>query len=107
MDHPVVGVETKNVTQEMNIAEKEKLNVKKIKTDVKAHQINCERDWKKAEPFSLAQEVLNTLKKAHLTELIYFWSPLAAVLMAMIAVRDLILCVEGQILKDRYWQRSR
>ena len=102
----VVGIETKNVTQEKKIAEEEKLKVNQINIDVRAKQIDCETDLKKAEPALLAaQEALNTLNKANLTELKSFGSPPAAVLMVTGAVMVLIQGMDGKIPKDRSWAK--
>ena len=99
-----VGVETKNVTQEKAAADEEKLRVDKINVDVKVKQIDCARDLKKAEPALIAaQEALNTLNKANLTELKSFGSPPSAVLMVTGAVMVLLLGQSGKIPKDRSW----
>ena len=86
-----VGVETKNVSQEKAAADEEKCKVDKITTDVSSKQVDCERDLQKAEPALIAaQQALNTLNKANLTELKSFGSPPPAVLMTTEAVMILV-----------------
>ena len=76
----VVGVETEKVTQEKAIADEEKIKVDKINVEVSIKQKDCAADLKKAEPaLFAAQEALNTLNKANLTELKSFGSPPPAV----------------------------
>ena len=59
---------------------------------------------KKAEPALLAaQEALNTLNKANLTELKSFGSPPPAVMLVTEAVMVLLLGQDGKIPKDRSW----
>ena len=102
----VVGVETEKVTQEKAIADEEKIKVDQINIDVTAKQIDCEKDLKKAEPaLFAAQEALNTLNKANLTELKSFGSPPSAVLMVLGAVMVLIIGQQGKIPKDRSWAK--
>ena len=112
----VVGVETQNVSQEKASADEEKIKVDQINIDVRAKQIDCEQDLKKAEPALIAaQEALNTLNKvilvkiitriflpqANLTELKSFGSPPPAVLMVMGAVMVLVQGLGGRVPKDR------
>ena len=98
----VVGVETQNVSVEKATADEEKIKVDRINIEVKAKQVDCEQDLKKAEPALIAaQDALNTLNKANLTELKSFGSPPAAVLMVMAAVMVLIQGISGKIPKDR------
>ena len=52
-----------------------------------------------------AQEALNTLNKASLTELKSFGSPPSAVLMVLEAVMVLIMGKQGKIPKDRSWAK--
>ena len=60
----VVGIETQNVSQEKTAADEEKIKVDQINIDVRAKQIDCEQDLKKAEPALIAaQDALNTLNK--------------------------------------------
>ena len=101
----VVGVETKNVCKEKAAAEEEKVKVDKINVEVSIKQKECAADLKKAEPALMAaQEALNTLNKANLTELKSFGSPPAAVLLVTEAVMVLLLGQrEGRIPKDRSW----
>ena len=102
----VVGVETEKVTQEKAIADEEKIKVDQINIDVTAKQIDCAEDLKKAEPaLFAAQEALNTLNKANLTELKSFGSPPSAVLMVLGAVMVLIIGQQGKIPKDRSWAK--
>ena len=100
----VVGVETEKCTREKAGAEVEKVNVAEITTMVGIKQVDCERDLKKAEPaLFAAQEALNTLSKANLTELKSFGSPPPAVLMVSGAVMVLLQGQGGKIPKDRSW----
>ena len=102
----VVGVETEKVTQEKAFADEEKIKVDQINIEVSAQQIDCAADLKKAEPALLAaQEALNTLNKANLTELKSFGSPPPAVLMVSGAVMVLILGQGGKVPKDRSWAK--
>ena len=99
-----VGVETKNVSQEKAAADEEKCKVDKITTDVSSKQVDCERDLQKAEPALIAaQQALNTLNKANLTELKSFGSPPPAVLMTTEAVMILVYGKKGKIPRDRSW----
>ena len=101
-----VGVETKNVSHQKSAADEEKIKVDQINTEVKAKQEDCERDLLKAEPALVAaQEALNTLNKANLTELKSFGSPPPAVLMVMDAVMILIEGRKGKIPKDKSWNK--
>ena len=102
----VVGIETKNVSFEKAAADEEKVKVDQINKDVKLKQIDCERDLKKAEPaLEAAQEALNTLNKANLTELKSFGSPPNAVLMVSGAVMVLFIGQNGKVPKDRSWAK--
>ena len=102
----VVGVETNNVTREKASADEEKVKVDQINIEVKAKQIDCEKDLKKAEPALLAaQAALNTLNKANLTELKSFGSPPPAVVLVTEAVLVLLLGQDGKIPKDRSWAK--
>ena len=102
----VVGIETKNVSSEKAAADEEKIKVDQINIDVKIKQSDCAKDLKKAEPALLAaQEALNTLNKANLTELKSFGSPPGAVLMVSGAVMVLVLGQHGKIPKDRSWAK--
>ena len=101
-----VGVETKNVSIQKAVADEEKMKVDQINKDVKAKQEDCERDLLKAEPALVAaQEALNTLNKANLTELKSFGSPPPAVLMVTEAVMILVMGKKGRIPKDRSWNK--
>ena len=102
----VVGVETEKVSQEKAQADLEKVKVDEINVQVSIKQIDCAADLKRAEPaLFAAQEALNTLNKANLTELKSFGSPPAAVLMTSGAVMVLILGQSGKIPKDRSWAK--
>ena len=117
-DHLIkgVGIETQNVSQEKTSADEEKVKVDQINIDVRAKQIDCEQDLKKAEPALIAaQDALNTLNKvtlsgsipsqlvvqANLTELKSFGSPPSAVQMVMEAVMVLMQGKGGKIPKDK------
>lgn len=72
----IVGVETEKVSVEKNFADEEEEKVATIAEEVSKKQKDCEEDLIKAEPALLAaQEALNTLNKANLTELKSFGSP--------------------------------
>merc|ERR1719232_1504263 len=102
----IVGVETEKVTQEKAAADQEKLKVDQINIEVGIKQKDCAEDLKKAEPALLAaQEALNTLNKANLTELKSFGSPPGAVLMVTGAVMVLMDGQKGKIPKDRSWAK--
>ena len=102
----IVGIETENVTQEKKSADEEKIKVDKINVEVSIKQKDCAADLKKAEPaLFAAQEALNTLNKANLTELKSFGSPPPAVLMVTGAVMVLIQGQAGKIPKDRSWAK--
>ena len=103
----VVGRETENVTQEKKSADEEKIKVDQINIEVSIKQKDCAADLKKAEPaLFAAQEALNTLNKANLTELKSFGSPPPAVLMVTGAVMVLIQGqATGKIPKDRSWAK--
>ena len=102
----VVGVETEKCTQEKAQAEIEKVKVAEINVVVSAKQADCAKDLKKAEPaLFAAQEALNTLNKANLTELKSFGSPPPAVLMGTGAVMVLMEGGGGRIPKDRSWAK--
>lgn len=76
----IVGVETQKVQNEKAIADEEEKKVGFIAEEVAKKQRDCEEDLVKAEPALLAaQEALNTLNKANLTELKSFGSPPGAV----------------------------
>ena len=78
----IVGIETEKVTQEKASADEEKIKVDQINVEVAIKQKDCAEDLKKAEPaLQAAQDALNTLNKANLTELKSFGSPPGAVLM--------------------------
>ena len=99
----VVGVETEKCTREKAQAEVEKANVAEININVSIKQADCAEDLKKAEPaLFAAQEALNTLNKANLTELKSFGSPPPAVLMVTEAVM-VLLAKNGKIPKDKSW----
>lgn len=72
----IVGIETEKVSIEKNLADEEEEKVAVIAEEVSKKQKDCEEDLTKAEPALLAaQEALNTLNKANLTELKSFGSP--------------------------------
>ena len=119
----VVGIETEKCSQEKAVAEVEKVKVAEINAIVTVKQADCAADLKKAEPaLFAAQEALNTLNKANLTELKSFGSPppagwivlissdtfslifsLLSVLMVAGAVMVLLMGQKGKIPKDRSW----
>lgn len=72
----IVGIETEKVSIEKRLADEEEEKVAVIAEEVSKKQKDCEEDLTKAEPALLAaQEALNTLNKANLTELKSFGSP--------------------------------
>lgn len=72
-----------------------------------AKQKDCEEDLKKAEPaLEAAQQALNTLNKANLTELKSFGSPPPAVINVTSAVM-VLLSTNGKIPRDRSWQKAK
>ena len=103
----IVGVETEKVSKEKKLADEEEIKVNKINIEVSAKQKDCEEDLKKAEPALLAaQDALNTLNKANLTELKSFGSPPPAVINVTAAVM-VLLAPNGKIPKDRSWQKAK
>ena len=78
-----------------------------INKEVSAKQRDCERDLKKAEPaLAAAQQALNTLNKANLTELKSFGSPPPPVINVAAAVM-VLLSTTGKIPRDRSWQKAK
>lgn len=78
-----------------------------IAEEVLKKQKDCEVDLMKAEPALLAaQEALNTLNKANLTELKSFGSPPGAVTNVTAAVM-VLLAPSGKVPKDRSWKAAK
>lgn len=78
-----------------------------IADEVSKKQKDCEADLLKAEPALLAaQEALNTLNKANLTELKSFGSPPGAVTNVTAAVM-VLLAPAGKVPKDRSWKAAK
>lgn len=78
-----------------------------IAEEVLKKQKDCEVDLMKAEPALLAaQEALNTLNKANLTELKSFGSPPGAVTNVTAAVM-VLLAPSGKVPKDRSWKSAK
>lgn len=122
----IVGVETDKVQKEKAIgkcrdgmkhtmdvkrlfrsADEEESKVAIIAEEVLKKQKDCEVDLMKAEPALLAaQEALNTLNKANLTELKSFGSPPGAVTNVTAAVM-VLLAPSGKIPKDRSWKAAK
>lgn len=122
----IVGVETDKVQKEKAIgknkkkrnlfsneshlfrsADEEESKVAIIAEEVSKKQKDCEMDLMKAEPALLAaQEALNTLNKANLTELKSFGSPPGAVTNVTAAVM-VLLAPAGKIPKDRSWKSAK
>lgn len=103
----MVGVETEKVQTEKAIADEEEQKVAVIAQEVAKKQRDCEEDLVKAEPALLAaQEALNTLNKANLTELKSFGSPPGAVTNVTAAVM-VLLAPNGKIPKDRSWKAAK
>ncbi|KAI4493969.1 hypothetical protein M0802_009345 [Mischocyttarus mexicanus] len=103
----IVGVETEKVQKEKALADEEEFKVAVIAEEVAKKQKDCEADLMKAEPALLAaQEALNTLNKANLTELKSFGSPPGAVTNVTAAVM-VLLAPNGKVPKDRSWKAAK
>ncbi|KAJ8682461.1 hypothetical protein QAD02_018253 [Eretmocerus hayati] len=103
----IVGVETDKVQKEKALADEEESKVAIIAEEVLKKQKDCEADLVKAEPALLAaQEALNTLNKANLTELKSFGSPPGAVTNVTAAVM-VLLAPAGKVPKDRSWKAAK
>lgn len=103
----IVGLETAKVQNEKAIADEEEKKVGFIAEEVSKKQRDCEEDLVKAEPaLSAAQEALNTLNKANLTELKSFGSPPGAVTNVTSAVM-VLLAPKGKVPKDRSWKAAK
>ncbi|XP_034940720.1 dynein beta chain, ciliary [Chelonus insularis] len=103
----IVGVETEKVQKEKALADEEESKVAVIAEEVLKKQKDCEADLVKAEPALLAaQEALNTLNKANLTELKSFGSPPGAVTNVTAAVM-VLLAPNGKVPKDRSWKAAK
>lgn len=88
-------------------ADEEETKVAMIAEEVLKKQKDCEADLVKAEPALLAaQEALNTLNKANLTELKSFGSPPGAVTNVTAAVM-VLLAPSGKVPKDRSWKAAK
>ncbi|PSN46658.1 Dynein beta chain [Blattella germanica] len=103
----IVRVETEKVSTEKAFADEEECKVGLIAEEVSKKQRDCEEDLIKAEPALIAaQEALNTLNKANLTELKSFGSPPGAVTNVTAAVM-VLLAPNGKIPKDRSWKAAK
>ncbi|XP_014206492.1 dynein beta chain, ciliary [Copidosoma floridanum] len=103
----IVGVETEKVQKEKALADEEESKVAIIAEEVLKKQKDCEADLVKAEPALLAaQEALNTLNKANLTELKSFGSPPGVVTNVTAAVM-VLLAPNGKVPKDRSWKAAK
>ncbi|XP_018327462.1 dynein beta chain, ciliary [Agrilus planipennis] len=103
----IVRVETEKVSVEKTLADEEELKVVEIAEEVSQKQKDCEEDLRKAEPaLAAAQEALNTLNKANLTELKSFGSPPGAVTNVTAAVM-VLLAPASKIPKDRSWKSAK
>ncbi|KAF5277248.1 hypothetical protein FQR65_LT00356 [Abscondita terminalis] len=103
----IVQVETSKVSIEKSLAGEEEIKVGIIADEVSQKQRDCEEDLVKAEPALLAaQEALNTLNKANLTELKSFGSPPGAVTNVTAAVM-VLLAPASKIPKDRSWKAAK
>ena len=103
----IVGIETEKVSKEKASADEEEKNVNKITLEVGIKQRDCEADLKKAEPaLDAAQQALNTLNKANLTELKSFGSPPPAVINVLSAV-IVLMASNGRVPKDRTWAKAK
>lgn len=103
----IVGIETEKVSIEKRLADEEEERVASIAEEVTKKQKDCEEDLLKAEPaLAAAQEALNTLNKANLTELKSFGSPPGAVTNVTAAVM-VLLAPAAKIPKDRSWKAAK
>ncbi|KAK7573934.1 hypothetical protein V9T40_011125 [Parthenolecanium corni] len=103
----IVGIETEKVSKEKSLADEEEKKVQMIAEEVQKKQRDCEEDLVKAEPALIAaQEALNTLNKANLTELKSFGSPPGAVTNVTAGVM-VLLAPNGKIPKDRSWKSAK
>ncbi|CAH0405196.1 unnamed protein product [Chilo suppressalis] len=103
----MVGIETAKVQSEKALADEEEEKVAVITEEVSKKQKDCEEDLIKAEPALIAaQEALNTLNKANLTELKSFGSPPGAVTNVTAAVM-VLMAPGGKIPKDRSWKSAK
>lgn len=103
----IVGIETEKVSIEKKLADEEEEKVAMIAEEVSKKQKDCEEDLLKAEPALIAaQEALNTLNKANLTELKSFGSPPGAVTNVTAAVM-VLLAPAAKIPKDRSWKAAK
>lgn len=103
----IVGIETEKVSIEKKLADEEEERVAMIADEVSKKQKDCEEDLVKAEPALIAaQEALNTLNKANLTELKSFGSPPGAVTNVTAAVM-VLLAPAAKIPKDRSWKAAK
>ncbi|TMW50187.1 hypothetical protein DOY81_004746 [Sarcophaga bullata] len=103
----IVGIETEKVQKEKGLADEEEMKVALIADEVSKKQKDCEEDLLKAEPALVAaQEALNTLNKANLTELKSFGSPPGAVTNVTAAVM-VLLAPGGKLPKDRSWKAAK
>lgn len=103
----IVGIETEKVSIEKSVADEEEKKVAMIAEEVTQKQKDCEEDLVKAEPALVAaQEALNTLNKANLTELKSFGSPPGAVTNVTAAVM-VLLAPAGKVPKDRSWKAAK
>ena len=95
------------VGREKAIADEEERKVAKINEDVTKKQRDCEEDLAKAEPaLKAAEEALNTLNKANLTELKSFGKPPPAVVNVTAAVM-VLKAPANNIPKDRSWNAAK
>lgn len=91
----------------ISTADEEEEKVAVIAEEVSKKQKECEEDLIKAEPALVAaQDALNTLNKANLTELKSFGSPPGVVTNVTAAVM-VLLAPGGKIPKDRSWKAAK
>ncbi|XP_046391607.1 dynein beta chain, ciliary-like [Ischnura elegans] len=103
----VVKTESEKVSAEKAFANEEEERVATISEEVAKRFKECEVDLEKAEPALIAaQEALNTLNKANLTELKSFGSPPAAVTNVTAAVL-VLFSPKGNVPKDRSWKQAK
>lgn len=94
------------MSNEKQLADAEEKRVAIMAVKVAQRQRDCEEDLVRAEPALVAaQEALNTLNKANLTELKSFTTPPVAVSNVTAAV--LVLLCQGKIPKDRSWRAAK
>lgn len=103
----MVRIETEKVRKEKMLADAEEKRVATIAIEVTQKQHDCEQDLVLAEPALVAaQEALNTLNKANLTELKSFGTPPIAVSNVTAAVLVLLSHQGSKIILQQFLVHS-